>query len=99
MSDGQVDHIKTFMNTIRRSYKFMNMTTATSQDMVSCCLDFIGYSISNARDEENRKQRRIRRAKLVPAIFKLMTLALIDERAYITRCVKAKLYRKYMTLC
>jgi hypothetical protein len=47
-----------------------------------------------AVDKETRKETLVRRAKLVPAIFKLMTLALNDERSYITRCIKARIYGK-----
>ena len=94
MSEGHQDHLRSFLSKVKRSFKFMNNTTARTSGLVSDCLDYIGYKVSVAGDDETRAKRQIRRARLVPAIFKLITLALIEERAYIVRCVKSRMSRK-----
>jgi len=81
---------------MRRIFKFMNINTAVHTHVVTYCIDKIGYKLDALEDvdKQNRKETLVRRAKLVPAIFKLMTLALNDERSYITRCIKARIYCK-----
>jgi len=84
------------MARMRRIFKFININTAVHTHVVTFCIDKIGYKLDGleAVDKKTRKETLVRRAKLVPAIFKLMTLALNDERSYITRCIKARIYCK-----
>jgi len=88
-SEANKNRLKKYMARMRRIFKFININTAVHTHVVTFCIDKIGYKLDGleAVDKETRKETLVRRAKLVPAIFKLMTLAL-------NRCIKARIFCK-----
>jgi len=88
VTDRTKREVKRWLVTIRRMFKFVNGDTMVRYNLVNDCLAHIGFTVKTDRSEVERNNMMMKRAKLVPAIQKLVTFALVEERCVVVKAVK-----------
>jgi len=89
--DGQKRVIKVWLGLVRRTFKFVNGESMMDYNLVNDCLRYAGIILQPKSKPEVTYSMLGRRAVLVPAIYKLVTLALVEERSVVTKGVRKAL--------
>ena len=98
LTESQKKHLVVFLDSIRRSFKFMNEATAASKGVLSTALDKLGYKVEEDATAVLIVTMMCERYRMSPTVYKLICMAVNEERSTITKNVKSVFQSRYL-LC
>ena len=92
VSPHQVDEMKKYIKKVRRKYKFMNEISAIRGGLIEGCMKQMRLKFSGDLQTVHKEMAAM--LSVAPVIYKLLCIAVVEERCYILKCFRAELKSK-----
>ena len=92
VSPHQVNEMKKYIKKVRRKYKFMNEISAIRGGLIEGCMKQMRLKFSGDLQTVHKEMAAM--LSVAPVIYKLLCIAVVEERCYIQKCFRAELKSK-----